>query len=127
MTGNGKEVPSTSNAPKNEGFKGNCNYCHKFGHKKIDWRKLKAIEENKGDDKHKESNLSRPDSRSDPIGGSEPVSGCETIHWDSLPVFIFIFFLKAVLVLVGMQTIYVITKFIYIHKITTTGVVSIKI
>ena len=35
--------------------------------------------------------LSRPDSRSDQIGGSEPSSGCETIYWDSLPVFYFIF------------------------------------
>ena len=41
--GNGKNVPSTSNAPKNEGFKGKCNYCHKCGHKKIDCRKLKAF------------------------------------------------------------------------------------
>ena len=54
--GNGKNVPSTSNAPKNEGFKGKCNYCHKFGHKKTYCRELKAVQENKGDDKQKESN-----------------------------------------------------------------------
>ena len=41
--GNGKNVSSTSNAPKNEGFKGKCNYCHKFGYKKIDYRKLKVV------------------------------------------------------------------------------------
>ena len=46
--GNGKNVPFTSNAPKNEGFKGKCNYCHKFGHKKSNCRKLKAIQERKG-------------------------------------------------------------------------------
>ena len=34
VKGNDKNVPSTSNAPKNEDFKGKCNYCHKFGHKK---------------------------------------------------------------------------------------------
>ena len=55
VNGNDKNVPSTFNAPKNEGFKGKCNYCHKFGHKKTTCRKLKAIQENKGDDK-KESN-----------------------------------------------------------------------
>ena len=49
---NDKNVSSTSNAPKNEGFKGKCNYCHKFGHKKIDCTKLKVVQENKGDDKH---------------------------------------------------------------------------
>ena len=37
------------------------------------------------------------------------------------------FFLRAELVPVGIQTISVITKIIYIHKKTTTGVVSIKI
>ena len=41
-------MPSTSNAPKNEGFKGKCNYCHKFGHKKTNYRKLKVIQEKKG-------------------------------------------------------------------------------
>ena len=35
--------------------------------------------------------LSRPRSRSDPIGESEPVSGCETICWDSLFIYLFIF------------------------------------
>ena len=71
--------------------------------------------------------MSHPESRSDPIGGSEPSSGCETIYWDSLPVF----FLKAELVSVSIQTISVITKIIYIYKSyqnkATTGVVSIKI
>ena len=43
VKGNDKNVPSTSNAPKNEGLKGNCNYCHKFGHKKTDYRKLKVV------------------------------------------------------------------------------------
>ena len=52
---NDKNVPSTFNAPKNEGFKGKCNYCHKFRHKKTYCRKLKAVQKNKGDDKH-ESN-----------------------------------------------------------------------
>ena len=66
--------------------------------------------------------MSHPDSRSDPIGGSEPVSGCETIYWDSL-----LFFFRAELVPVGIQTISVITKILYIHKKTTIGVVSIKI
>ena len=66
--------------------------------------------------------VSHPDSQSDPIGGSEPVSGRETIYWDSL-----LFFFEAVLVPVGIQTISVNTKIIYIHKRTTTGVVSIKI
>ena len=37
------------------------------------------------------------------------------------------FFLRAELVPVGTQTISVIKKIIYIHKRTTTGVVSIKI
>ena len=32
-----------------------CNYCHKFGHKKTNCRKLKVVQENKGDDKQ-ESN-----------------------------------------------------------------------
>ena len=55
VKGNDKNVPSTSYAPQNEGFKGKCNYCHKFGHKKIDCEKLKDVQENKGDDKQ-ESN-----------------------------------------------------------------------
>ena len=33
--------------------------------------------------------LSRPESRSDLIDGFEPSSGCETIYWDSLPVFFY--------------------------------------
>ena len=41
-------MPSTSNAPKNEGFKGKFNYCHKFGHKKTNYRKLKVVQEKKG-------------------------------------------------------------------------------
>ena len=41
-------MSSTSNALKNEGFKGKCNYRHKFGHKKTNCMKLKAIRENKG-------------------------------------------------------------------------------
>ena len=28
VMGNDKNVPSPSNAPKNESFKGKCNYCH---------------------------------------------------------------------------------------------------
>ena len=67
--------------------------------------------------------MSHPDSWSDPNGRSEPSSGREAIYWDSLPVF----FLKAELVHVGIETISVITKIIYIHKRTTTGVVSIHI
>ena len=43
--GNGKNVPSIFNAPENEGFKGKCNYFHKFGHKKTDCRKLKTVQE----------------------------------------------------------------------------------
>ena len=35
--------------------------------------------------------MSHPRSRSDPIGESEPVSGCETICWDSLFIYLFIF------------------------------------
>ena len=41
--------------------------------------------------------------------------------------YLFFFFLKAELLPVGIQTISIITKIIYIHKRTTTGVVSIKI
>ena len=51
VKGNDKNVHSTSNAPRNEGFKGKGNYCHKFGLKKTDCRKLKVIQENKCDDK----------------------------------------------------------------------------
>ena len=46
--GNGKNVPSTSNTPKNEGVKGKCNYYHKFGHKKTYCRKLKSVQEKNG-------------------------------------------------------------------------------
>ena len=53
--------------------------------------------------------MSRPDSQSDPIGESEPVSRCETIYWDTLPVFFFFFF-RAELIPVGIQTNFVITK-----------------
>ena len=53
---NGKNAPSTSNAPKNEGFKVKCNYCNMFGHQKIDCRKLKIVQEKKGYDKKNESN-----------------------------------------------------------------------
>ena len=52
------------------------------------------------------TSMSCPDSRSDPIGEFEQVSRCETIYWDSLPVFFF----RAELILVGIQTIFVITK-----------------
>ena len=48
-----KNVLSISNAPKNESFKGKCNYCHKFGHKKTDCMKLKVVQENNDDDKQK--------------------------------------------------------------------------
>ena len=54
--GNGKNVPSTSNAPKNEGFEGKCNYCDKFGHQKTVCRKLKTVQEKKCNDKQNESN-----------------------------------------------------------------------
>ena len=42
-------------------------------------------------------------------------------------LYLFLFFLKAKLVPVGIQTISIIKKIIYIYKRTTTGVVSIKI
>ena len=74
------------------------------------------------------SSIVTPDSRSDPISGSEPVSVCETIYCIYLGLFIlFYFFFRAELVPVGIQTISVITKIIYIHKRTTIEVVSIKI
>ena len=41
--------------------------------------------------------------------------------------FYLFFFLRAELIPMGIQTIYVITKIIYIYKRTTTGVVSIEI
>ena len=50
--------------------------------------------------------MSSPDSRSDPNGGSEPNSGCETIYWDSLPVFFVFCFFKDELVPVGMAKSY---------------------
>ena len=46
--GNGMNVPSISNAPENEGFKGKYNYCHKCGHKKTDCKKLKVVQDKKG-------------------------------------------------------------------------------
>ena len=51
VKGNGKNVSSTSNTPKNESFKGKCNYCHKFEYKKTNCKKLKTVQEKKGDDK----------------------------------------------------------------------------
>ena len=51
VKGNDKNVAYTSNSPKDEGFKEKCNYRHKFGHKNIDCKKLKAVQENKGEDK----------------------------------------------------------------------------
>ena len=57
------------------------------------------------------TNLSRPDSWSDPISESESVSGCEIIYWNSLPLFFFFFFFfRSELILMGIQTIFVITK-----------------
>ena len=44
-----------------------------------------------------------------------------------LGLFTYFFFLRAELIPMGIQTISVITKIIYIYKRTTTGVVSIKI
>ena len=41
------------------------------------------------------SQVSRPRSWSDPIGESEPVSGCETIYWDSLFIYLFIFYFQS--------------------------------
>ena len=55
VKGNDKNVPFTSNAPKHEGFKGKCNYFYNFRHKKTNCRKLKAVQENKGDDKQESS------------------------------------------------------------------------
>ena len=67
--------------------------------------------------------VSHPDSRSDPNGGFELSPERETIDWYSLPVFFF----KAELVHVVIQTISVRAENIYIYKRTTTGMVSIKI
>ena len=66
-----------------------------------------------------------PKSRSDPNGGSESSPGRETILYTG--TLINMFFLRAELVPVGIQTIYVITKIISIYKRTTNRVVSIKI
>ena len=44
----GPNVAFTSNEVKSGCFKGKCNYCHKFVHKKIDCCKLKANLEKKG-------------------------------------------------------------------------------
>ena len=63
--------------------------------------------------------MSHPDSRPDPNGGSKPGSGRET----ELGLFTCFFFFKADLGPVGIQTIFVITKIIYIYKRTTTVVV----
>ena len=54
--GNGNNMPFTSNAHKNKGFKGKGNYCHNFGHKKTNCMKLKVVREKKDDDKKNESN-----------------------------------------------------------------------
>ena len=45
---NGPNMASTSNEAKIGCFKGKYNYCHKFGHKKMDNHKLKANLEKKG-------------------------------------------------------------------------------
>ncbi|KAG6706991.1 hypothetical protein I3842_06G009900 [Carya illinoinensis] len=39
---------SVPNGPKNEVFKGKCNFCHLFGHRRIDCRKFKAWLDKKG-------------------------------------------------------------------------------
>ena len=41
-------VAATSNEANSGGFKGKYNFCHKFGHKKVDCGKLKAYLEKKG-------------------------------------------------------------------------------
>ena len=38
----------SSTGHKDEMFKEKCNFCHKFGHKKADYRKLKSYLEKKG-------------------------------------------------------------------------------
>ena len=45
--GQGQDGPSSS-GHKDEMFKGKCNFCHKFGHKKADCRKLKSYLDKKG-------------------------------------------------------------------------------
>ncbi|XP_062079432.1 uncharacterized protein LOC133783827 isoform X2 [Humulus lupulus] len=52
--GNG-QASSSSTGHKNEFFKGKCNFCQCFGHKKADCRKLKAHLEKKGSDKPKKT------------------------------------------------------------------------
>ena len=44
---NGPSMASTSNEAKSGGFKGKCNFCHKFEHKKVNCCKLKAYLEKK--------------------------------------------------------------------------------
>ena len=44
----GPNVASIFNEARSRGFKRKCNYCPKFGHKKIDCHKLKANLEKKG-------------------------------------------------------------------------------
>ncbi|WKA03945.1 hypothetical protein VitviT2T_022019 [Vitis vinifera] len=48
---------ASSNAVKNERFKGKCNFCHKIGHKQTDCFKFKnwLEKKKKGDDKQKET------------------------------------------------------------------------
>ena len=59
-----------------------------------------------------------PGSRSDPVGGSEPKSGARYYLYYILctRTLIDLFFLRTVPVPVGIQTISVITKIIYIYK-----------
>ena len=45
---NGPSLASTSNEAKSGGFKGRCNFCYKFRHKKIDCCKLKVYLDQKG-------------------------------------------------------------------------------
>ena len=73
--------------------------------------------------------LVTPGSRSDSIGGSEPKFGARYYLYYILytGTLIDLFFLRAVPVPVGIQTISVITKIILHIQRTTTGVVSITI
>ena len=69
--------------------------------------------------------VSHPDSRSDPNDGFEPSSRCETIYWDSLPVF---FFFQSQTCTCGYGPHLITESKYHIHiKRTTTGEVSIKI
>ena len=70
-----------------------------------------------------DTNLSRPDPDSTGMADPNRVRSAR-LYTGTL---IDLFFLRAEFVPVGIQTIYVITKIIYIYKRTTTGVVSIKI